>query len=648
MSDTPPPAIDVAARWRALERAFAARRYDGDRPEALPGRSLTEPSPGIVEIAGTSRPGLVVTAVHATNHARHGTAKWADRGTGGLALLLAELTGCGALVAVGSLAAEPGDANFDAAHPLKDRLAELAPGVVLDLHGMRTRDGFDVDLGCGEGALPERLLAALDAAPLRVTRNALFDAMRPTTVAAFAQARGIRAVQAEIGAHLRLPESADARLVAALAAGIEAEAAVSSPGLSAPGAAAAKDAPRSVTHRLDTVLAPMFAGVPMVVLHPGLLPGAHGAVPVTVRAGGRSTIAWAWAADAAGVPSRLRELPPARAGLTRMTVAALTAGSGLGTAVDRAEVVIPPMRRLRMVSALGDDLPGPHEVQVSGQDFPRPGAYLLVRDGVTEWVTAVPREHVRPGTVRIDHAHRTLTSVRTEPGTAPAPDAPGYLALVSAPRALVDRPYAAPAPRRAATAADQQAERLWRRVFGAPEFSARVLQAHTGDDSTSVVTLSRGAFDRIGITPGMEVIVRWGGREAVARAVEEHEEPLNPDQAAKRQQRVNLVWPDVPAELSAQDVVRLSVRLRAQLGAPVSTVVTVRRRMRTYLTANLYKFAVPVAGFGLAIHQINDPRWPVIGGAAAVMTLFALARLRMPRPPRHPRVDKRWIDKMAS
>lgn len=639
-----------------MEQAFIAQRYDGDRPDPLPGRRLSEPAPGIIEIAGTSRPGLVVTAPHATNHTRSGEVKWADRGTGGLALLLAELTGCGALIAVGGLTAEPGDANFDAHHPLKDRLAQLAPVAVVDLHGMRTRDGMDVDLGFGEGALPEGFLAALDRSDLQVTRNALFDAMRPTTVAAFAQARGVPAVQIEIGAHLRPPDGepqALARLVTDLTAAVELEATEVPAAQSAAGTAPGPmpdDAPQTVAHRLDTVLARIPSGVPMAVLHPDLLPGTRGPVPVTVQVGDRKAVAWAWRSDADGIPERLRELPPTRAGLTRMTVAALTGGSGLTAGsgvVDQADLVVPPMSRLRVVSALGDDLPGPHEVQVSPQEFAAPAAYLLVRDGVVTWVTAVPREHVRPGTVRIAHQYRLLTAVRAVPGEARDPEDPQHLVLVAAPRDMIDRPTAPSWSRRAMVAVDQWSERLWRRLLRAPEFSARVIQAHAGDDGESVVALGRGTFDRIGVAPGMQVIVRWGGREAVARAVEEHEPPSGAE-TARAEQRVNKLWPETPDDLPGQDIVRMSAHLRAQLGAPVSTVVTVRRRMRTFVTANLYKFALPVAGLALAVYQINDPRWPVIGGAAAVMALFALARLRMPKPPRHPRVDRDWVDTMAS
>lgn len=70
---------------RALERAFAADRYDGYA------RLLRALSPDIVHLGhdvfllpSTHRPSIVLTAAHGTNHTREGSTKWAERGTGSL------------------------------------------------------------------------------------------------------------------------------------------------------------------------------------------------------------------------------------------------------------------------------------------------------------------------------------------------------------------------------------------------------------------------------------------------------------------------------------------------------------------------------------------------------------------------------------
>jgi hypothetical protein len=211
--------------WAALEAPFAARRYTGDRTAI---RSVTsrvrEVRPGAFHLPGTRRAHALVTAVHATNHTRQGRTKYADRGTGGLALLLAELTGCGALVVVGA----PGDANHDAGHPFKDALLDVAPGMehVVDLHGAVELDGGHVDLGTGHGAVPAAFIEALQHADgLRVSTDAKFSARHPNRVTTFAQRCGLAAVQVEIAAIARPPAVGlplCQRVLTGLAAAIEA------------------------------------------------------------------------------------------------------------------------------------------------------------------------------------------------------------------------------------------------------------------------------------------------------------------------------------------------------------------------------------------------------------------------------------------
>ncbi|WP_275003942.1 hypothetical protein [Promicromonospora iranensis] len=606
---------DLAARWLGFEQIFSQDGYDGGQPTwpTAMAPSVSEPTPGLVEINGATRPHVVVTAPHATNHERAGAGKVADRGTGGLAALLAEVTGCTALVALGT----SGDANYDEEHPLKTRLAELRPTIVIDLHGMRSRPESDVDLGTGTGSVPSGVVAALDASELRVTTNEVFDAMRPTTVTSFAQSLGISAVQVEIGAHLR-PPTGDApelvRLVMALVAAIE------QPALTTPSGMAA-------------VPVKIASGLPTAVVHPDMLRGTDGPVPVRVGAGARTTVAWAWSAAADGIPGSARQLSPGQVGMSRR----------LRAAVGNAPSVtlrVPPIVTLRTLSALVDDMPSADEVQVNPKDV-RPGSYLLVQDGVTAWVRAVPRDHVRRGTVRLAYHLRLLTA------SDGATDNP-QVALVAAPPEMVEHTSPTRRAVRASEAVDRTMEGLWRALFRAPEFSARVVQAHAGDDGASIVTLHTAVFDRIGIQSGQQVLVRWGGREVVALAVADHDPPISgsPTPSMKKVQRVNRLWPDLPEGISPHVTVRLSTRLREQLGAPVATVVTVRRRMRPVLVQNLNSLVVPLASLVLAGAALPDPHWPALGLGTALMSVFALARLRIPQPRSRARVDKTWVDQM--
>ncbi|MFD2796241.1 hypothetical protein ACFS27_21950 [Promicromonospora vindobonensis] len=606
---------DLVARWLGFEEIFSRDKYEGG-PSPWPvsaAGSVSEPTPGLLEISGSSRPQVVVTAPHATNHERNGTGKVADRGTGGLAVLLAQVTGCTALIALGT----PGDANYDQDHPLKERLAELRPMVVIDLHGMRSRAESDVDLGTGTGTAPPAVVSALDNSDLRVTVNQVFDAMRPTTVTSFAQSLGIPAVQVEIGAHLRPPSGeapALARLVAALIAAVE-------------------RAGSTASCALTTVPVQIASGLPTAVVHPSMLSGTAGPVPVTVTADGVDAVAWAWSAAADGIPEFARALAPGQIGMSRR----------LRSAVDDATTVsvqVPPVVVLRTYSALVDDMPDAGEVQVSPTDV-EPGTYLLVQGGVTAWVHAVPRDHVRPGTVRLAYQLRLLTASGGAADNA-------RVALVAAGPDVVRHRLPGRRLQQTSEAVDRTMERLWRAIFRAPAFSARVVQAHAGDDGASIVTLHPAVFDRIGIESGQQVLVRWGGREVVALAVADHDPPTSgsPTASMKKVQRVNRLWPDLPEGISPHVTVRMSTRLRDQLGAPVATVVTVRRRMRPVLVQNLNSLVVPLASLVLAGAALPDPHWPILGLGTALMSVFALARLRIPQPRSRARVDENWVERM--
>jgi hypothetical protein len=217
--------VDLIARWDALELGFAADRYDGHaRLLRAWAPYTTHLGHGVFLLPPTHGPAVVVTAAHGTNHTRDGAAKWADRGTGSLALLLAETTGCAALVAVGA----PGDGNHDLTHPIKDALLTLALGgieTVVDLHGSaHLPDSPDIDLGTSAGYTPKAFIDALTSHDrVRVAINAARAAASPRRITTLAQAHGLRAVQLEIDALLRPPTGTAGRredLVTALTGAI--------------------------------------------------------------------------------------------------------------------------------------------------------------------------------------------------------------------------------------------------------------------------------------------------------------------------------------------------------------------------------------------------------------------------------------------
>lgn len=182
-------------RWLDLEKTFETNLYNG------------ESDPGdVLFVAGTRRPRLLLAAVHSVNHTRDGETKFADRGTGGLVLLLAEIVGCSALIIRGR---DPGDANWDVNHSTRDVILSHfgLPGTIIDFHGMKHR-GIDLEFGTGHTTdYPHALLDELKSSGHQyvVAVDEVFNGARPGTLTNWAQQAGYKACQLEISSRLRPP-----------------------------------------------------------------------------------------------------------------------------------------------------------------------------------------------------------------------------------------------------------------------------------------------------------------------------------------------------------------------------------------------------------------------------------------------------------
>jgi hypothetical protein len=170
-----------------------------------------------------SGPGaVVITAPHAVPHERDGVLKRADMWTGGLALLVAELTGAAAVVETSGT----GDPSWQHEHPFKDAVAALEPAIVLDLHAMRAVDQV-VEVGSGAAAhepasdLAVDVRGALESSGVPTLLDQRFPARGTATLVQWASGRGIAAVQLEVSVRLVPPFAEDSdveRLVHALVA----------------------------------------------------------------------------------------------------------------------------------------------------------------------------------------------------------------------------------------------------------------------------------------------------------------------------------------------------------------------------------------------------------------------------------------------
>ena len=199
--DKPDSLIDA---WIINEKNFEKNLYDGE-----------ETATNVIHIPPSEIPDCYIVAGHSVNHFREGEVKFADRGTGGLAILLAEITGCGALISSHS---KNSDSNFDAQHPIKEFIILQKPKCVIDIHGMKSFENSpDLDIGLGTGLVPDAFINALVTQPnLTISKNALFDGTRLNTVTRFSQELMILTCQLEISDRCRPPLGEDMQMQATL------------------------------------------------------------------------------------------------------------------------------------------------------------------------------------------------------------------------------------------------------------------------------------------------------------------------------------------------------------------------------------------------------------------------------------------------
>lgn len=185
-----------------LERRFAGNGYDGHLAPPL-------------HVQETPHP-LILTAVHAVNHYRREEPKMADLFTGALALLLAERLGCNLGINTHKYPAmnctwgtPPVEAWLNA------RLPALEAPRVLDVHGARDTEAFDVALGTGGEIAPAQeqwlnhLIPALEKAGFRVALNAEgYAALSPRSLTQRIRVQGLAVtpLQIEITRRWRNPE----------------------------------------------------------------------------------------------------------------------------------------------------------------------------------------------------------------------------------------------------------------------------------------------------------------------------------------------------------------------------------------------------------------------------------------------------------
>lgn len=207
----------VEAPWRLFPRAIVEPKMVTD---AAAFEATLAPHAEVLATDGapwwTLTPGpskVLLVAGHATAQTREGEKKVADGGTGSLAWLLGQLTGCAVLATTFMSPSDPNYADDNTfKHELERLLTETHPALVLDLHASHPSRPYDVDFGTMEGAsllgqpdLLQDLVAALRLEGLGNFSQDRFAASKNATVTKFVTARGVPAMQLEVNSTWLLP-----------------------------------------------------------------------------------------------------------------------------------------------------------------------------------------------------------------------------------------------------------------------------------------------------------------------------------------------------------------------------------------------------------------------------------------------------------
>lgn len=383
----------------------------------------------------------------------------------------------------------------------------------------------------------------------------------------------------------------------------------------------------SIPHRRvegTAALSRLPSSVPVVVVPDHVLAATAGPVPVDIERDGRRTAAWAWAerawgntGDAAGAarPAEPADRPTFWLSRLAFERLGLAAEAELGT----ISLVVPDPKPLIPVLPLVHDIPGNDEVQVADGAGLGRGSQIMVRHGVAVWVSLVPRDHVRPGTVRISNHLRAVTE--SSQASSVEQDTLFFRPLTSEHVHARKRLTIAAVSRWLRTAT----ERCLRWFFLAPEQSLRVVPAHPDDEHLHVVTLQDVALSRLGIRSGDGVILRWGTTEVEVTAVADHDSAGLDSADARHDPTKPLPAGDMPRHLA----VRVPTALRHMMDLPAASVVTVRRSTRSVLARNLNSLVIPVASLALAGAALNDPNWALLTCGAVATAVLGLSRLRM-------------------
>jgi hypothetical protein len=181
-------------------------------------------------------------------------------------------------------------------------------------------------------------------------------------------------------------------------------------------------------------------------------------------------------------------------------------------------------------------------------------------------------------------------------------------------------------------------ELFLRPILRSPIVALTTSDALVGEDTYRVVRLNAQIFPLLGIVPGEQVIINWASNRVVATALELPPNCVEQPELLSSIQRTDLHRTGSRNSVAPQLTVKLTAPMRANLGVPRYTVVTVRRRLTPIVLARLNQLTIPIGGLLLAALAIPNLSSRTIWASVIAVIALALisARYRMPPHGRWP------------
>lgn len=177
--------------------------------------------------------------------------------------------------------------------------------------------------------------------------------------------------------------------------------------------------------------------------------------------------------------------------------------------------------------------------------------------------------------------------------------------------------------------------------LGAPQRALRTSQTYPGDDERSVVRLPVSLFPMLGLLPKDQVIVEWAGKKTLAFAFEDFsEEASSRISHIQKTQAVGKNTHQIPDDFPTYLLIRLSPQVRDELGISkdnVSTIITVKRRIRTQLVSEFNKLLMSLCVLALSVsttHLSGLTKWIITVILVPLIVIVSLAPLKIRKLPK--------------